>query len=442
MPNTIRIKRRAAGGAVGAPASLENAELAFNEQDDTLYYGKGTGGAGGTASQIIPIGGPGSYVDRTTNQTVGGTKTFSSSPLVPTRTNGDNSQAAASTAYVDAAITAASVPDGNKGEITTAAGPLWTINNDAVTNAKLANMASATIKGRSTAGTGDPEDLSASQVRTILNVADGATANATDAQLRDRATHTGTQAISTVSGLQTALDGKVATTAVGAANGVASLDGDGKIPSSQLPALAVTDTFVVASQVEMLALTAQVGDVAIRTDVNQTFILRVEPASTLGNWQQILTPTAAVSSVFGRTGAVTAQAGDYTVAQVTGAAPLASPTFTGTPASTTPATGDDSTRIATTAFVKAQGYTNNTGTVTSVGVSGGTTGLTASAAITTSGTITLGGTLAVGHGGTGATDAAGARTNLGLGTMATQNANAVAITGGSINGVDIDGGTF
>lgn len=39
-------------------------------------------------------------------------------------------------------------------------------------------------------------------------VASGATANSTDAQLRDRSTHTGTQAISTVTGLQTALDGK------------------------------------------------------------------------------------------------------------------------------------------------------------------------------------------------------------------------------------------
>jgi hypothetical protein len=52
-----------------------------------------------------------------------------------------------------------------------------TIANDAVTNGKLANMAANTIKGRITGGTGDPEDLSASQVRTILNVADGATAN-------------------------------------------------------------------------------------------------------------------------------------------------------------------------------------------------------------------------------------------------------------------------
>lgn len=42
----------------------------------------------------------------------------------------------------------------------------------------------------------------------LSGIADGATANATDAALRDRATHTGAQAISTITGLQTALDGK------------------------------------------------------------------------------------------------------------------------------------------------------------------------------------------------------------------------------------------
>ena len=77
MANTIRIKRRAAGGASGAPSSLENAELAFNEQDLTLYYGLGTGGAGGTATSVIAIGGSGAYVDLSSNQTIGGTKTFS-----------------------------------------------------------------------------------------------------------------------------------------------------------------------------------------------------------------------------------------------------------------------------------------------------------------------------------------------------------------------------
>jgi hypothetical protein len=49
-----------------------------------------------------------------------------------------------------------------------------TIANDAVTNAKLANVATSTIKGRVTGGAGDPEDLTATQVRTLINVADGA----------------------------------------------------------------------------------------------------------------------------------------------------------------------------------------------------------------------------------------------------------------------------
>lgn len=51
------------------------------------------------------------------------------------------------------------------------------------------------------------------------------------------------------------------------------------------------------------------------------------------------------------------------------------------------------------------------------------------------GSLTLTTPLAVADGGTGATTDAGARTNLGLGTMATQDANAVAITGGTITGV-------
>jgi phage-related tail protein len=65
MANTIRIKRRGSAGATGAPESLENAELAFNEADNTLYYGKGTGGAGGTATSVEAIGGVGAFVTST-----------------------------------------------------------------------------------------------------------------------------------------------------------------------------------------------------------------------------------------------------------------------------------------------------------------------------------------------------------------------------------------
>jgi hypothetical protein len=59
MASTLRIRRRITGAA-GAPASLKNAELAYNEIENVLYYGKGDTGDG-TASSIIQIGGAGAY---------------------------------------------------------------------------------------------------------------------------------------------------------------------------------------------------------------------------------------------------------------------------------------------------------------------------------------------------------------------------------------------
>ncbi len=67
-----------------------------------------------------------------------------------------------------------------------------------------------------------------------------------------------------------------------------------------------------------------------------------------GTWAS---PAGGVTSVFSRTGAVTAQSGDYTVAQVTGAAPLASPALTGTPTAPTATALTNTTQVATTAFV-------------------------------------------------------------------------------------------
>lgn len=72
------------------------------------------------------------------------------------------------------------------------------------------------------------------------------------------------------------------------ADGFAGLDGSGLLSPSVLPPLAITDTFVVASEAEMLALTAQVGDIAVRTDLDDAaYILKTEPASTLANWVPI-----------------------------------------------------------------------------------------------------------------------------------------------------------
>lgn len=102
------------------------------------------------------------------------------------------------------------------------------------------------------------------------------------------------------------------------------------------------------------------------------------------------------------------------------------------------------------------------GTVTSVDVSGGTTGLTTSGGpVTSSGTITLAGTLNVANGGTGATTLTGyvkgngtsaftASATIpnsditGLGTMSTQNANSVAITDGTatLTSIGVTSGTI
>jgi hypothetical protein len=67
----------------------------------------------------------------------------------------------------------------------------------------------ATLTGvqRTVSGKGlSTEDYTTAEKTKLAGVSTGATANSTDAQLRDRATHTGTQAISTVSGLQSSLD--------------------------------------------------------------------------------------------------------------------------------------------------------------------------------------------------------------------------------------------
>ena len=87
-------------------------------------------------------------------------------------------------------------------------------------------------------------------------------------------------------------------------NGYATLDVDGKLPTDQLPALAITDTFVVGSEAEMLALTVERGDVAIRTDLQKSFILAVDGPTVLDNWKELLA-SGYVLSIDGMTGSIT-----------------------------------------------------------------------------------------------------------------------------------------
>jgi hypothetical protein len=64
MANTIRIKRSTGSSA---PTTLQNAELAYSEGvsgGGTLYIGVGTGGAGGSATTVVAIGGPSTYASK------------------------------------------------------------------------------------------------------------------------------------------------------------------------------------------------------------------------------------------------------------------------------------------------------------------------------------------------------------------------------------------
>lgn len=90
----------------------------------------------------------------------------------------------------------------------------------------------------------------------------------------------------------------------GAANGVATLDGTGKVPNSQIPSLSIVDVYTVDSEAEQLALDAQNGDVAVRTDQNKSYAFNGGTAGTMDDWTWLRSPTDVVLSVAGRTGSV------------------------------------------------------------------------------------------------------------------------------------------
>lgn len=101
------------------------------------------------------------------------------------------------------------------------------------------------------------------------------------------------------------------------ANGYAGLDSNGKLLTTLLPSITISDTFIVSSQSAMLSLIAETGDIAIRTDLNKSYILKGGNSNVLGDWQELLTPTSEVTTVFGRKGAIISQVGDYNADQIT-----------------------------------------------------------------------------------------------------------------------------
>lgn len=116
--------------------------------------------------------------------------------------------------------------------------------------------------------------------------------------------------IAKTNGLQSALNNKLETSLKGAVNGLAELDASGKLASGQIPAIAITSTYVVADETAQLALTVQEGDVAVRSDENKSYIALNADNEDMGDWQLLLTPTDAVQSVNGYTGVVVLDSDD------------------------------------------------------------------------------------------------------------------------------------
>lgn len=170
-------------------------------------------------------------------------------------------------------------------------------------------------------------------------------------------------------------------------------------------------------------------------------------------WQKV-DLTDSVSSVFGRTGAVAAQTGDYSASQISGLGSLATQngTFSGTSSGTN--TGDQTISIsgdvtaasssgALSATVTKINGTSLAALATGILKNTTTTGVPSIAVAAdfptlnqnTTGTASnVTGTVAVANGGTGATTASGARTNLGLGSLATQSGTFSGTSSGTNTG--------
>lgn len=92
--------------------------------------------------------------------------------------------------------------------------------------------------------------------------------------------------------------GAVATSALGAANGAASLDSGGKLLTSQLPDLAIIDYLgTVANQSAMLTLTGQKGDWAIRSDNGKVYVITGTDSTSTGSWTPLSYPTSTGGTV-------------------------------------------------------------------------------------------------------------------------------------------------
>ena len=500
MANTLRIKRRTSGNA-GAPTTLENAELAFNEVDMTLYYGKGTGGAGGTATTIEAIGGSGAFVGLAGTQTITGNKTFSgtvslgSSATATTPAGSSNDTTVATTAFVKSLglgsgsvtsvalslpniFTVTGSPITTSGTLTATlasqtANQVFIAPNGsngsptfrALVAADIPTLTAAKISDFDTQVRTSRLDQMAAPTASVSFNSQKITSLATPTADTDAATKAYVdatkQGLDVKDSCRAATTGEITLSGTQTIDGVSVIAGDRVLVKNQISNTIDNGIYVVAA-----GSWSRATDANSSTKVNPGMFTFIEEGTTNADSGWILTTNAPITlgstqltfAQFSGAGQITAGAGltksGNTIDVVTASSARIVVNADSIDLATTGVSASTYKSVTVDSYGRVTAGTNPT-TLAGYGISdaqGLDATLTALAGVSTSAntviyatgsdTFTTTSFTSFGRSLVDDADASAGRTTLGLGTIATQNANNVSITGGTIDNVTLDGGSF